>query len=204
MGRDRSTDSLAGLIRTLDTHDERTRELLVDRLMLRIHDLAQRQLRGFPAVARWEQTDDIVQGVAIRLHRALKSVRPADEAALLAFCSELIRRELIDLKRKHFGPMGIGANHASPPPGSKPGRPPGEQGAGDASGDPSRLARWTELHETAAGLPEDLRRVFDLVWYLDLTHAEAAEALGVSSKTVARRWREARLRLHHLVADGDV
>ena len=33
----------------------------------------------------------------------------------------------------------------------------------------------------------------DLLWYRGLTHAQAAEALGVATKTVQRRWASARL-----------
>ena len=34
-----------------------------------------------------------------------------------------------------------------------------------------------------------------MLWYQGLTQAEAAELLGVSSRTVKRRWQTARLRL---------
>ena len=33
----------------------------------------------------------------------------------------------------------------------------------------------------------------NLLWYDDLTHAQAAEALGVATKTIQRRWASARL-----------
>ena len=45
------------------------------------------------------------------------------------------------------------------------------------------------------GLPEDEREVFELVRIQGLTHAEAAEVLGVSVKTVQRRLNRARLLL---------
>ena len=41
--------------------------------------------------------------------------------------------------------------------------------------------------EAIDSLPEDEREVFDLVRIQGLTHAEAAEVLGVSPKTVQRR-----------------
>ena len=33
----------------------------------------------------------------------------------------------------------------------------------------------------------------DLLWYRGLTHAQAAESLGVATKTIQRRWASARL-----------
>jgi DNA-directed RNA polymerase specialized sigma24 family protein len=46
---------------------------------------------------------------------------------------------------------------------------------------------------TVDRLPEEERRVVDLLWYRGLTHAQAAEALGVATKSVQRRWASARL-----------
>ncbi len=45
-------------------------------------------------------------------------------------------------------------------------------------------------------LPEEVGEVFDLIFYQGLSHAEAAALLGVSTKTVQRRWQEGCQRLH--------
>lgn len=70
---------------------------------------------------------------------------------------------------------------------------PVEDYAANSTHDPARLAEWTELHERVGTMPDEQREVFDLLWYDELTHDEAAEVLNVSTKTVSRRWREARL-----------
>jgi RNA polymerase sigma-70 factor (ECF subfamily) len=44
-------------------------------------------------------------------------------------------------------------------------------------------------------LPVEEREVFGLLWYQGKTHAQAAEVLGVATKTVQRRWASARLLL---------
>ena len=44
-------------------------------------------------------------------------------------------------------------------------------------------------------LNDEDREVFDLLWYQGLTQGEAAEVLGLSEKTVNRRWVAARMRL---------
>ena len=58
-----------------------------------------------------------------------------------------------------------------------------------------KLRRWTEFHEAAARLPNDLRAVFDLLWYQELSQAEAAALLGIAVPTVKLRWMKARLQV---------
>jgi len=182
--------------------DESARASIVARCLDRVTVLARRHMRGFPGVARWEQTDDVVQEVTQRLERALRTVRPRSPREFFNLCSRHIRFELIEFQRKHFGREGIGANHASPGPQTDLGRVDALAGApADGSDDPARLARWTELHTHVDRLPDEDREVFDLIWYHDLTHANAAAVMGVSTKTVSRRWRQARLRIHHLLED---
>jgi RNA polymerase sigma-70 factor (ECF subfamily) len=191
------------LLRRLQAGDAAARDALVDRSIDRLTLLARRQLREFGRVARWEQTEDVVQAVACRLHRALSKVNPASSRDFFNLCSRHIRFELIELHRKHFGPHGIGAHYASPGPAtSGSNRRAAPDRIPDSTYDPAKLARWTELHQQVAALPDELRQVFDLIWYHDLTHREAADVLGITAKTVQRRWREARLKLHHLVDDS--
>ena len=61
--------------------------------------------------------------------------------------------------------------------------------------DGEKVQRWTEFHEAAARLPDELRAVFDLLWYQGLPQAEAAALLGVAVPTVKLRWMKARLRV---------
>ncbi len=51
------------------------------------------------------------------------------------------------------------------------------------------------------GLPEVEREIFNLVRIQGLTHAEAADVVGVSEKTVQRRLNQARLLLAERLAD---
>jgi RNA polymerase sigma factor (sigma-70 family) len=61
--------------------------------------------------------------------------------------------------------------------------------------DGEKVQRWTEFHEAAARLPDDLRAVFDLLWYQEMTQAEAAALLDIAVPTVKLRWMKARLRV---------
>jgi DNA-directed RNA polymerase specialized sigma24 family protein len=51
-------------------------------------------------------------------------------------------------------------------------------------------------------LPTEEREVFDLLWYQELSHGEAAAVLGISERILRRRWLAARQRLHQLLGDN--
>ena len=42
----------------------------------------------------------------------------------------------------------------------------------------TRLIEWTNFHDQVDNLPEEQRKVFDLLWYKGLTQPEAADVLG--------------------------
>jgi RNA polymerase sigma-70 factor (ECF subfamily) len=58
------------------------------------------------------------------------------------------------------------------------------------------LAEWSDLHRRIGELPAEVREVVDLLFYQGLMQAEAAELLGVTVRTVQRRWQAALLKLH--------
>ena len=125
-------------------------------------------------------------------------VRPEDVRHFDNLAAAQIRRELIDLARRHRGPEGIGANHHTDA------ADPGERLANlaDGPGGPETLDEWTTFHEAVERLPEEERQVVGLLWYRGLTHAQAAEAMGVATKTVQRRWASARLMIRDALRGG--
>ena len=74
--------------------------------------------------------------------------------------------------------------------------PPDPAGSRRSFYDPGRLAEWTGFHAQVEALPEEEREVFDLLFYQGVPQAEAAAVLGVSERTIKRRWQAARLALH--------
>src|SRR5262249_44709117 len=106
-----------------------------------------------------------------------------------------IRRELLDMAKKYYGPLGVGAHHASQPPESEQTHEVHEP-AGGGSLEPARLAAWGEFHEQVERPPREDGKVVDLRWYQGLTQAEAGELLKVNERTVKRRWQSARIKLH--------
>jgi RNA polymerase sigma-70 factor (ECF subfamily) len=180
-------------------------DTLIDRASHRLLRLTQKMLDDdFRRLRRWEAADDVYQNAAIRLCRALREAVPESPRAFFRLAALQVRRELLDLARHYFGPLGVGENYASVAPGADSTDHQGSPEAADgASHHPEKLARWTDFHRLAGELPEPEREVFDLLWYQDVPQEEAAALLGVDVRTVQRRWRAARLSLAAaLNADG--
>jgi len=146
-------------------------------------------VKGFPQVRRWDETDDVVQGAAIRLTRALDSVALVDSRHLFGLIAMQVRRELVDLARRYGGVESFAFHHETNAVdnGGQP-RMRSDAAVDTADTDPDSVASWSRFHEAAAALDEDERELFNLVWYLGLTQDQAASALGCSVRTVARRW----------------
>ena len=193
-----STVRLQPLVEEANRGDRAARDLLIHHACDRLLALTRRMLRCHPGVGRWEQTDDVFQNAMVRLHRALDTADLADARHFINLATLQIRRELIDLGRKHFGPQGMGRNHHTDH------RPPDDPGGAldGAHDEPLDLDEWTAFHEAAASLPAVEREVVDLLFYDGRSHEEAAEVLGCSVRTVRRRWQDARIRLHERLNDG--
>lgn len=164
----------------------------------RLTRLTRKMLGQNPRVHRWEQTDDVLQNACLRLCRALESVHPATVREFFGLAAEQVRRELIDLARRYYGPEGHGANHASHATRKASEAESAEAGyqPADSNYDPQKMAEWAEMHRCAAALPPEEKEVFDLLWYHGLSQEEAATVMNVSARTVKRYWQSARLILH--------
>jgi RNA polymerase sigma-70 factor (ECF subfamily) len=195
---------IQGWIDRLRAGDESARVELLRCSCDRVVELTRRMLRRYERIRRWEQTDDVVQNVSMRLYRTLESVTPESTRDFFRLASLNIRRELLDLAKHYYGPQGLGTLYASTPDGSTQGdNPPANSGPADLTHDPSRLEAWAEFHRQVSALPEELREVFDLIWYQGLSRHEAAEVIGVSERTLMRRWQEARLAIYDAL-DGQL
>jgi RNA polymerase sigma factor (sigma-70 family) len=183
------TTEAGDMLESLRAGDPSARASLIALAQGRFAALARAMLRRYPQVRRWEGTDDLLQAALVRLHRSLAEVRPEDVAHLDNLAATHIRRELIDLARSYRGPEGVGANHHTD--GTDPGGRLAQ--VAESAARPESLEEWTAFHEAVGSLPEDERQIMDLLWYRGLTHAQAAESLGVATKTVQRRWASARL-----------
>jgi len=192
---DSSTVRLQRCLDRLRAGDAAARDELLANSCERLRRLTRKMLNDNRRVRRWEDTGDVLQNALIRLCRALQVVSPPTARDFYRLAAAQIRRVLIDLARHYYGPLGLGAHHASQAAGDSRRSPSGVEPI-DASNDPGRIALWTEFHAAVERLPDEEREVFDLLWYQGLTQAAAAAVIGVSDRTVKSRWRSARLRLY--------
>lgn len=178
---------------------ERARADLVGLVDGRMRTMAHRMLRGFAGVRRWDETDDVVQGAALRLHRALADVVPSSPAGFLGLVAVQVRRELLDLARRYAGPESFASHHDTNVMAYDGGT---SQHTEFAQAPASELDRWTQFHELAESLPPEERDVFHLVWYIGASQAEIALLLDCSERTVRRRWDLAKQRFKASLEGG--
>ena len=177
----------------LDQGDEQAYGELLSIASSRLQKLTRRMLRDYPRLRRWEQTDDVFQTAALKLYRSLSEVKPESVRQFFGLAATQIRRTLIDLARQHHGPEGQAANHES-------GTDNDHEGNSDS---PETLESWAEFHEEVDKLPNDEREVFQLLWYSGTTQREAAALLGISERTVLRRYYRAKLSLRDALHGDD-
>jgi len=199
---DETHHRLEASLARLAAGDQTARDDLIAVACERMRGIAHRMLRTFPTVRRWDETDDIVQNAAMRLYRALSQVVPRDVRGFIGLAAVQIRRELLDLARRHAGPESYGANHETNVQRIDGHERAKIDDATDDAGAPDRMDRWTRLHEVAESLPDEERELFHLAWYMGLKQEEISTLLGCSVRTVKRRWESAKSLITKAVDGG--
>jgi RNA polymerase sigma-70 factor (ECF subfamily) len=178
----RYLDALAG-----DAPPEPTVRALLDRSVQRLGVLCGNLLaRGYPRLMRSPlnlTADELLGAVVERLLKAMREVRPQTVRQFFALVNQHVRWELNDLARRlDERPAAAALSDGQVP-------------AAPASSDPDLSSAARRILSAIDELPEEEREAFSLVRIQELTHAEAAEILGVSTKTVQRRLNLGLLRL---------
>ena len=186
-----TTDALNVLLAELANGEPRARDKILELCGARLRELAHRMLRKFPNVRRYEDTDDIFQGAAMRLHRALGNMALEHEQprSLMALAATQIHRELIDLARRNAGPTSFAANHGT---NVAKGTDTERYFVDEAATEDEPLDRWEQFHRAVSELPPEQKEVFQLVWYLGADQKTVAGVIGRSERTVKNYWRQAR------------
>jgi RNA polymerase sigma factor (sigma-70 family) len=193
------------LVRRLNAGDEQARKELIARACERLRRKTSQMLKGYAVVKRWEQTGDVLQNALIRLHRALADVTLESSSHFWNLAALQIRRELIDLAQHHLGPESFAANHRTDgPPKVGDGQDEALESQPDENAEPSSLEEWVLFHEKVSKLPDIEREVFNHLYYVGLSQQETAHELGVSLRTVKRRWQSARYLLSKALSDKPV
>lgn len=193
-----SDTQLQGLVDLARQGDEGAKALLVDHACDRLLRLTRTMFHGFPGLRRWEQTDDVFQNSIIRLHRALASVEIESVRHFFHLAAEMVRRELLDLKKHYYGVQGPARNHHTD-------RRPADDTGGSAvasARQPDDFDQWVTFHEAVSRLPAEHREIVNLLFYEGLRQDEASRVLGVSIRTLKRRWQETKLLLSEHLRDG--
>ena len=199
---DESTGLLMqGQLERAVTGDAEARRRLLELARDRLTHHARRLLHGrYARLEPLAQTGDVVQQLYLKILRNQdrfwvnadgEPVRTLAE--FFGHASAWTRDVLCDLLRKAYG-RGDNRPAVLPLDGGLSDTAPLHEPSTDTL-EGEKLRRWTEFHEAAARLPDDLRAVFDVLWYQELSQAEAAELLGIAVPTVRLRWMKARLQV---------
>jgi RNA polymerase sigma-70 factor (ECF subfamily) len=198
---DESTTVLQAQLEQAVTGDAEARQRLLDLTRDRLMRHARHFLHGrYARLEPFAQTDDVVQQLYVKILQNQDRfwVNASGEpirslAEYFGHTSAWMRDVLCDLLRKEYGrddnrpavlPLDGGASDTGP-----------RYEPSSTTLDGAKVQRWTEFHEAVARLPDDLRAVFDLLWYQEMSQAEAAALLGIAVPTVKLRWMKGRLQV---------
>jgi len=178
------TVEIQALLERSRSGDHQAREMLARSVYDRLAQLAHQMLRRYPRVRERHETGDVLNSAMIRFLRAIDDTAVRDTHHFHALAAEQIRRELIDLARQTQGTLARTSELQldQAPPANLPAQ--------------HELDDWCAFHNAVGGLPDDEREIFEPVFYNDVSQRELAERLGVSAKTVQRRYRSACVRLY--------
>ncbi|MDB5293723.1 MAG: fliA 1 [Phycisphaerales bacterium] len=152
---------------------------LLGRSVARLQQLCTTLLyRSYPRLTRPPlnlQADELLSSVVERLLKAMRQVRPQTVRQFFALANQHMRWELNDLARRLDEQTPAVELRESFVPANA------ESSGSQLSPNARRIL------EAIDSLPEDEREVFGLVRVQGMTHAESAEVLGISPKTIQRR-----------------
>lgn len=174
---------ITGLLVRARSGDPADLDALFDAVYQRLKDLARQRLRGSPALTLDATT--LVHEAFLRFAGADR-LEFRDRQHFFAVAAKAMRQIVVDrARRRHAAKRGSGA-HAVPLDDAGP--------AGEPVPIDDVLAIDAALHRLAALSPR-LVQVVELCHFAGLTTEEAAEVLGVTSRTIKREWQKARLLL---------
>jgi RNA polymerase sigma-70 factor (ECF subfamily) len=190
MGSTGSSTQLQRLLDLLQAGHDSARDALLQHNLEQLRHLARCMFRRRGNLRKLDETDDVLQKAMIRLHRALAQIKPPNSRAFFALAAQQVRWVLLDLAREAAAAKVVVYSG-----GRVSGSNPEEEEPMDPADGPGDLLEWRVFHETIGTLPDEEREMFDLLLYQGLPQADAATVLGVSLRTVKRRWQRARLLL---------
>lgn len=178
-----SSTSVRELLGKVSQEDPSSTDLLFKHCMERMRILSHRLFQSRKDLHLFEESDDLLQKTLVRLHRAIHVLKPSTTRAFMTIALQNMRWALKDLARDMHNWL------------DKLGNANALVKAPSLEEEPSTLLEWSFFHDAIQSLPQEERETFDLIFYGGMQQEEAAEFLGVSTRTIKRRWRLARILL---------
>ncbi len=139
---------------------------------------------SFTQLVGRREVDSVVSETYLRLAKALESVELPTPADFFRFAAHKIRQTLLDMVAEKYMPLAADTSGS---------------GAGydraDSTLNVDKKVMWAELHQQVERLPDKVKEVFTLHYYLGLTQAEVAAALDEHPREISRRWFKALIQL---------
>ena len=192
-----TTNELQAWVVNLQIGNPNAADATLRKIVASVERFAAQTFKKFPRVGRFVDLDDVVQSSLIRLLAAFREIRPENRQHFYALANELIRRELLDLVKRYYGPHGDGTNVG-----------PTTVGEGDGEYTPlapeaaDELERLAAFHTAVAELPTEEREVIALSYYHDWSQKEIGDLFGVSIRTVQRALESARAKLKERLGEA--
>jgi RNA polymerase sigma factor (sigma-70 family) len=180
MGEERTTAAVQRYLQRLgrDSQSEAVVRELLGRAAGRLHLLCSSLLyRSYPRLTRPPlnlQAEEMLSAVVERLLKALREARPETTRQFFALATRHMRWELNDIARRLDEQSRAVELHEGAVPSP-------------ASSGSALSPNVVRMLVAIDAMPDDEREAFDLVRIQGMSPGEAAEVLGVSSRTVQRR-----------------
>ncbi|MCI0703757.1 MAG: sigma-70 family RNA polymerase sigma factor [Planctomycetia bacterium] len=170
---------------------------LVARAHARLCKLAAQIMNvSFAQLVGKREVDSVISETYLRLAKALEKVDLPTPADFFRFAAHKIRQTLLDmvaeLKRIPVVTGQLAADSSASAP---------VVDRADSTLNVETKAMWAELHQQVETLPENVKEVFILCYYMDLTQAEVAAILEEHPREVSRLWFKGTIQLKKYIPE---
>ena len=170
---------------------------LIGRAHTRLCRLAAKMMNvSFSQLVGRREVDSVVSETYLRLAKALEKVDLPTPADFFRFAAFKIRQTLLDMAEEMKGPLVVTGVPVTDSSGNDL---PFDRA--DSTLNVDTKAMWAELHREVDKLPEKVKEVFTLCYYLGLTQAQVAAVLNEHPREVSRLWFKATVKLRDFIPE---
>lgn len=185
------SDGLDLLLEKLRNNDKDAKNGIIVYTLDRLERISRRMFHKFPVLQESEETGDILHMLVLKLDKALAHDTPNSVSGYFALVNLNLNWILKGLARKIKASEGFVWNGMNDVLNQ----------ATDPYSGPVNNLDWVEFFELLEMLPQENREIFDLIWLQGLNQKQTAMILGISLRTVIRRWIKTKLEIRRLMDD---